>query len=219
MMKVELRSYLSSHHLWAASHFSRLASDIEATWTAGPKFHFQHRGYVIAAVLESVAFLEAMINELLQDAADGHEGYVGHLDAAIRVALASLWSESRDGTLSTLAKYQLALVAAGQTPLERGANPYQAVQLVIKLRNALVHFRPESASGDTPQAIAAQLKGKFAPNRLLAGATGNPYFPDHCLGAGCAHWAAGAVRALADEACGRLGVSPNYQRIAWDPKP
>ena len=45
--------------------------------------------------------------------------------------------------LPILEKYQMAIFLAGKEPLPEGREPYQPADLLIALRNALVHFRPE----------------------------------------------------------------------------
>jgi hypothetical protein len=45
--------------------------------------------------------------------------------------------------------------------------------------------------------------------------SGNPYFPDKCLGSGHATWAAHLVKKLADEFFQGLSISPNYQRVRF----
>jgi hypothetical protein len=47
---------------------------------------------------------------------------------------------------------------------------------------------------------------------LLKGA-GNPYFPDHCLGSGCAQWAVTSAKAFADAYFAMLQINPNYARL------
>lgn len=69
-----MRGYMLLQHLWAAEHFARLALEYEAAHTGEPQRWVRHRSYVITAVAESVAFLEAFINELFQDAKDGVTG-------------------------------------------------------------------------------------------------------------------------------------------------
>ena len=71
-----MRVYFSSYHLWAAEHFSQLTGEIEGRHKGKPRFDIQHRSYSVNAVLSSVAFLEAAVNELFQDAADNHESYI-----------------------------------------------------------------------------------------------------------------------------------------------
>jgi hypothetical protein len=66
-----MRTYHSRNHIRAAAYFTRLAASLEES-TNFPRIGFvEHRGCVTAAVLSSVAFLEATVNEVLGDAADG----------------------------------------------------------------------------------------------------------------------------------------------------
>jgi hypothetical protein len=74
---IQMRSYQSVQHLWAAEHFVRLAAECEAAHVGEPRFSIRHRSYALGAVGEAVAFLEAFINELFQDAKDATDGVVG----------------------------------------------------------------------------------------------------------------------------------------------
>jgi hypothetical protein len=56
-----------------------------------------------------------------------------------------------------------------------------------------------------------KLKHQFRSNQLMKG-IGNPYFPEHCLGAGCAEWATDSVRAFADAFFSRVGCEAYYQK-------
>jgi hypothetical protein len=49
----------------------------------------------------------------------------------------------------------------------------------------------------------------------MAGA-GNSYFPDHALGAGCAHWAHTAAVNFVDRFAAVLGLTLNYQIANFD---
>jgi hypothetical protein len=115
--------------------------------------------------------------------------------------------------MRALEKWQLMRIFAGLDPLDRGHAPYQDAQLVMQLRNLILHYRPEYVAADEPHRLEERLKGKFAPNRLMEG-SGNPWWPSHCLGHGCAEWAAQSALAFADQTCSDLGISPNYQRVA-----
>jgi len=44
---------------------------------------------------------------------------------------------------------------------------------------------------------------------------GNPYFPDKCLGAGCAEWAVVSAKSFADDFCSRLDIQANYQKATF----
>lgn len=210
---LKMRTYLSTHLLWSSEHFAREAEAVEAVAGARPRFDVRQRACVVGAVLASVGFAEAAINEVVQDVADGHLSYVGVLSEQARVAISSYWHESR-GRGPLVAKYQTCLGLAGCTPLASAAEPYQSFALVIRLRNALVHFLPETSAGTDVATLERQLSSKFVENPLMAG-VGNPFFPDKCLGSPCALWATSASKAFVDEVFLRLRMVPNYQRIGW----
>lgn len=212
-MRITTRSYLSTHQLWTASHFAAVAEKIEDEHRGRSAFDVRHRAYVSASILASVAFLESAINELFQDVADGHSSYTDGLDERTKATFSVYWRES-DGYAEVLSKYQLALSFAGRAALDPGAEPFQSAKLLVKLRNLLVHFRPKTGEAGSPGGLELQMSNRFEGNRLMDG-SGNPFWPDRCLGAGCAKWAQVSARSLADEVFARLGLQPNYQRIEW----
>jgi len=216
-LTIRMRSYYSRYHLWAAAHFARSCGRIERERETG--FHMDHRAYATATIIESVAFLEAAINELLADAADGHhtEGWTGVLEDSALMRMQRMWPQI--SRASMLDKYQITLTLADKDPLNTGSNPYQDASLLIKLRNRLVHFRPESLLAGQPDdavgdhEIERGLKKKFEANRLLK-ASGNPWFPDKCLGHGSSEWAVRSSLAFADDFfVGRMGIKPNYDSV------
>lgn len=152
------------------------------------------------------------------------EGYLAPLKPDAVKAMAAIWSGTNEGTSinNPLEKWQLMLIVSGHEPLDRGAAPYQDAELVRRLRNVIVHFRPEDVpAGDAPHRLRQQLEHKFPENRLMEG-SGNPWWPSHCLGHGCAEWAAQSALTFADHVCAELGITPNYQRNAasgWAGKP
>lgn len=220
------RVYLSIGHLKNAAHFARLTGAIEQhtgfVWgTFKP-----HEAYAMGAVLSSVAFLEAAVNELYADAADeSHpseimrsigEGYAMELPKDVRGILAGLWNTDRFRMgARTLEKYEVALTAAGGEEFDRGSQPYQDVALLLKLRNALVHFEPASHhEGDAePTGLEQKLSGRFAPNALATSPDNPlgsdpllPFLPDKCLGYGCALWALGSSVAFTERFFSRMGL-------------
>jgi len=122
---VEMRSYLSAWHLWAAKHLAGRADEIEDR----PEYLLANRAYVTGAVLSSVAFLEAAINEVFDDIADGHDSYVGPLSAETKKCLASLWTGDKSiERESILKKYREALQCSGKPAFDKELN-------LIKMRN------------------------------------------------------------------------------------
>ncbi len=97
-----------------------------------------------------------------------------------------------------LSKYQIFLIFCQKEQFDRGAQPYQSVKIIIDLRNALTHYKPKSYVISVQSSFDKKLQGKFPENPLMTGVN-NPYFPDKCLGSGCAYWAFRATKELADK--------------------
>jgi hypothetical protein len=216
--RVLTRAYFSTYHLWAAQHFADECQVIEETHSGDPKFDIRHRALAMATVIESGAFLESVINELFKDCADGHASYTSSLSNSAFLALKSQWNDwhaSRRITKPTLDKFDAAISCCGVSPFSRGTAPYQDADLVLSLRNALVHFTPQWAAADEPNKFD-NLKSKFKPNALMEG-SGNAYFPDKCLGAGSSRWAIEVVENFAGDFFSRIGVTPNYMRLNSPP--
>jgi hypothetical protein len=152
MTVVSTRTYASKHELWAAKHFARLARQIEAAQTGNPKFNIQHRAFVTSAVRSAVGFLEAAINEVFSDVADGHDSYVAPLSDQCRQSMGSRWNRKTQRLKSRrdnkrpeiLEKYQVALACSGNPVFEEDTQPYVDAELLISLRNRLTHARPET---------------------------------------------------------------------------
>jgi hypothetical protein len=94
--RLSMRNYFSTYLLWAGHHTSDLAATMEGAHTGRSRFDLQHRGYVLAAILAAEAFLEAMVNELFQDAVDRHnlagDGYLAPLSSDVHLLMARAWT-------------------------------------------------------------------------------------------------------------------------------
>jgi hypothetical protein len=180
----------------------------------------EHRSFVVAAILASVAFLEAAVNELFASASHDNlevAGGRGGLAATERKILTDLNETLANNR--TLDRYQLVLHLLGRQPFDRGTAFFQDLDLLIRFRNSLVHYKPEwrpagieggPTSADSK--LARGLATKHFSHNPFTG-PGNPFFPDKCLGHGCAVWAWTAALAFADEFFRRLGVTPIYHGI------
>ena len=74
----------------------------------------RHRAYVLSAVGEAVAFLEAFVNELYQDAADGTAGAADGLSPDMVRLMAEHWRGTNSGkSIGAIEKYDMARVYAG----------------------------------------------------------------------------------------------------------
>ncbi|WP_087863767.1 hypothetical protein [Comamonas thiooxydans] len=217
-VRFAFRSYLSVNHLSAAAIFAKQCKEIEAsarTAQIGSDGFRQHTALVVSSVILSAAFLEATINELFSDCADEH---MRHIDPTLPAGnlMGRLWKKNvpRTAAYSILEKYEIALELNGKQNFALGASPYQDVKLLVELRNALIHFEPETVDGPSDDGAAKVHKfekrfaGKFPTNPLVK--QGNPFYPDKLLGAGCAEWAVKSSLAFADEFFARLGTLSKY---------
>ena len=211
---LSIRSYFSGRYLQAADQLASRAHAIESNGTAPlPLGEFiEHQGAVVGAVMLAAASLEALSNEILADATEGKPTAVqGLSDAQVQEVnrLARLPQTER---LSILEKYEaLHLVLTGND-LPKGEEPYQSAHFLVRLRNALVHFFPESlppvGEAEAIHRLEKALKGRFQDNQRMS--AGNPWYPDKALGAGCAAWAVTATREFSIKFSVTVGLKTPY---------
>jgi hypothetical protein len=182
----KIRVDYSFHHYHAARYFCLQLQEIEScVRRADIGVTIQHQAYASGAVLSSVAFLESAINEFIPDA-DTNKFPTDSFNARTGAALSNLWPFVEKHRL--LDKFQIALAVACRPMFDIGKHPYQEVGLLVHLRNALVHFKPEwDDELQDHLRIERQLRDKF-PLNPLAGELDILFFPKRCLGHGCAQW-------------------------------
>ncbi len=113
---------------------------------------------------------------------------------------------------SVLKKYQFALAAADKDRFDPGLPPYQDVNYLKELRNALVHYRPEQDTDlNKHKKIEDGYTNRFPINPYSH--TNDVFFPKKCLGHGCAEWAVESSIKFIQEFYKRMGFSPK-----WDEK-
>lgn len=175
-----LLSNLALPHMRAAERFSRRVHDIEREHAGdafGP-FWDEIWHCSVAAVFASVASLEAYANELFFDRAKVFPGYTNRL-------LDTLWEAFEQKRI--LDKFAFALLLRDKPQLDRGASPCQDVAILVELRNALTHFKPEwDTAAVRHKKISAKLKGRFRPGPFLSD---RHIFPRQWATHGATKWA------------------------------
>jgi hypothetical protein len=180
-----------------------------------------HRSSVVNSIFSAVAFLESAINELYQDAYDDHLAYIAPLDPAVRDSIASFWKIAAEqnvqarSRLGTTEKYEIALALTHSEQFDHDSELHTDVRLVIRIQNALVHYKPSHLLQIDRSGLDESLQGRFRLNPIMA-ETENPFFPDKVLGSGCADWCVRRCREYADEFYSRIGVTPNYHGVEFD---
>jgi hypothetical protein len=210
-----VRPYFSRLHILTGAGLARQAKALEFT----PVENVDHQGLVVGSVFFAVAFLEATVNELFADAHDGVER-LKILETDALNLLKRMWEQGipRTAQYPVLEKYAIALTLARKPAFQKNQVPWQPVALLVRLRNALVHYEPEwihikAGTGEAykPHKFEEQLKGRFPLNPLARAE--DPFYPEKVLGHGCAAWAIKAAVAFADEFANRLGILPAHNDI------
>jgi hypothetical protein len=167
------RDYYSTHLLFAAHFSAWQAKDREAHLADDePRFDPRHRAFVITALVSASVFLEAAINEVLQDAADDHiTPKIANVSAETRGLWSAYWLGLDSGRRGeVLEKYQAALELAGCEKFDEGAEPFQSARLLSRTRNLILHFKPETRWSDAaPNNLVGGLASRVPRNPQIAG--------------------------------------------------
>ncbi len=164
-------------------------------------------------MLLAAASLESSVNEFYQQAVDRDKNALKSLSENQMKLLAELWPEIEK--LSPLRKYQVALVAMGHEPMDKGQEPYRSADGLMRLRNALVHFRPEWDDDlKEHRSLEQRLSQLFPVSALADRAKGQMvWFPKKCLGAGCAEWAIESAVRFSQRFVNTLGIRERLKHV------
>ena len=195
---IALRSYLSRELLDASRHLATMTGQAEAELSLARQKHF-----AVATFLTLVAYADSTINELLQDAWENLRAN-WQIDEPRRLRLAALWPTLRGERCGIEDKYKRA-VKAVDGDMDWGKGPSQDFGLVVRIRNSLVHFVPETQSVVRLSKLSNQVQQKRFQNPMLG--PGNPPFPGQVLSAQGANWAVDTTSSFVDEALSQLGAS------------
>ena len=216
-----LQTFFSIQHVQAAAYFSRQTAASEARLGQGgdpETLPVEIKANATSAIFLSVAFLEALANELFADSLK-HDG--GHLKPLSQTGLTLIAEFAKDETVekaSVLTKFNLLLKSECKVAMPLGELPAQDVATMIRLRNNLVHYKASwldvgtlgmTRTGNLRDSkLQRAIDGRFL-NR--AGAT--PSSGDAWLGAGCAKWSVQSTLAYSDAFFEELGIAPLYEHV------
>lgn len=215
MTKLRVKSGLFQFHLNSAELFASICAKIESEekhleWPQ-PRWDTA-RSHALAAVLLAAASLESSVNEFYQQAVDKDGNALQSFSDSQMKLLAELWPEIEKR--SPMRKYQVALVALGHEPMSQGQEPYRSADGLMRLRNALVHFRPEwDDELRDHRSLEKRLSQLFPVSALADRAKGKMvWFPHKCLGAGCAEWAIESTVRFSCQFVNTLGIRERLKR-------
>ncbi len=231
---VYTRKSYSHDHLKAAVYFANLSEklecDVEDSISACPTARHNNEYLAIACIFAATGFLEAAINEIFSDSA--HDFRTSHHQNPLtfeRQLMAKMWDIGipRTAAYSILEKYQIALTLNNKSLFDKGSSVYQNADLLIKMRNNLIHTEPQNViwasnldektgtadriNKDSPSKnLTNGLTGKFPESKFMKG-FGNSFFPDKYLGYGCAKWTVESTLAFADNFFERIEMKAPYE--------
>ncbi|MBN9387757.1 MAG: hypothetical protein J0I20_06900 [Chloroflexi bacterium] len=203
VLEPDFRPNLSYSFLQSAAYFSRMSHKIEIEVTDRSLQLVEYKANSTAAVIFAITAVEAVINELYTDAVDGIKEAFKNLDPLVSDSMALVWNDFKDKENFFL-KFNFVLTLAKKPTFVKGSNPGQDMLTLVSLRNNLIHFKPEwKSTQDEHKKLEDRLRGKFELNPYAPDY--RPFFPDKCLGHGCAEWAVKTSIAFLDEFYIRLG--------------
>jgi hypothetical protein len=214
-MNLRLEGRLSARYAFCGVHLYSARTQATIARERAADVGNEQRSPVILSVSSSVAFLEALVHEVVLDARDKGPDWPA-LRPLTPDVLGRIGSVQLDGTGSSLPVFNRVLAAAGATPFDLQTEPHAAARTLFYLRNALIHSRPADtglAADDlgthetrVRETATALLRYGF---ELYAGPS-NADWPDRILGPGCAEWALATAQRFAVAFVERLGIAPTW---------
>jgi hypothetical protein len=209
--EMQSRHNLVWHHQWNARRAARQCREREAVLTAQdyrlPDVELNATAMV--AVSSAAGMLEALVNEVFMDAADPSLRSSGLLDGIPQsgvTAMSGKWtanpSAERDGVMD---KYKLGIKCVGGA-MDFGRDPAQSVRILIDLRDALTHYKPEWQGDNT--SLFADLRKRLPVNLRVAQC--NPWFPHQALSADLAEWACARSVEFAKQWWAAMGLTRDH---------
>jgi len=224
---VQFRDCFSVRYILSAALLCRLGYSLEKscreTIPVPPESVLRHEAFILNSVLSSVAFLESTINELYADASDESCLFMEEDEGSPLRLIATRWKNVKNfDRAPVLYKYQRILEITERPLFDDREPAYGNVRELVAIRNYLMHYKREwvpvnrgGLSGEhdptTAEKFEQSLKTKFAPNPFAH--RNSPFFPDKCLGHGCAEWAIVNSVVFVDEFFRRLGMNPPYDAV------
>lgn len=146
-----------------------------------------------ASIMSSTACIEAFYNELLPDTPVDKDFLV-------------LWERK-----PLQKKFDYLLKIQNKSALDWGGSPGQDIIALIKLRNAIVHFRPSLDDDDdaiVSVKIENAMRNKGETSNLIS--ENQPFFPRRCCSASYADWSINSVLHFLELVQEKLEVN-----VAW----
>jgi hypothetical protein len=175
-----VRTSLAVHLILTAAKFTRKVKEIETAHIGkevGEVFE-DIISYALSTILSSTAALEGYVNEIFVDRSTHFPEYNQQL-------IDDIWAIKERRRI--IEKYNFVLSLKDKGRFETKQKYYKDAELLIDLRNALVHFKPEwSHEKGKHKELMTRLNNKFPSSPFYKAAL--TVFPDSFMSYGCAKW-------------------------------
>jgi len=210
--KADVRHNLVPQFLVGAAHFAREASTLEQdNATADDDLRFRHRAFVIGAVMQSVASIEAQVAEVTMHG-PGSELGSDKIDKEAKAFLEPL-ADFIDSISGVMFRVDTILHLVKKPLIDRDQHLWQHANLLVKLRNELVHYKSkwgEDMEGEKLFRSLEQLRLPSPP--WVQPSPHTNFFPHQCLSAARAKWAVETAVAVLDMFAAHLNVKSPIER-------
>ena len=224
---IRFRDCFSVRYIQSAAVLCQLGFVIEQDYREEKEIsaeqRIRHEAFILNSVLSTVSFLESTVNELHADAADDAYFFADKKTEALLQAIAEKWQNEKNfDRAPMITKYQKILAIAEKPLFDENDQAFANIRILTEIRNHLMHYKPEwvvlsdgrtsvIGEGNITEKFEKILRKKFVINPLAAKIL--PFFPDKCLGHGCAEWAIVNSIIFTDEFFRRLGLPVPYDGI------
>ena len=212
--KLSLYTHLSGRHIISLEYICKRLFEIEniAKYDNDKMYRSEHTALSHSAVILSACLLESTINEFFCDTVYAPSNLKEVSDEKISL-IRGMWELGvpKTANYKILDKYQIALTLLNKPIFSKGNDSaYQNANLLIKLRNQIIHSEAEITTDDkTDKTESAKFQKSLASKFKVKKGTekiGNPFFPDKVFGYGCAEWSAKSAVDFIKEFYSRAGL-------------
>jgi len=224
---IRFRDCFSVRYIQSAALLCRLGFRIERNYEESgkisPDLLLRHEAFILNSILSSVAFLESVINEFYSDATDNAYFFADEKDENLLRDIREKWRNGKNfDRAPVITKFQRILAIGGKSPFDDHNPVLSDIRTLIDIRNYLMHYKREwvvvlhgVGAGESEETQAEKfeklLKNKFRENPLAE--KNQQYFPDKCLGHGCAEWAVVSCLEFTDAFFNTLDLPAPYDGI------
>ena len=218
---IRTRANFAGQHFLAAAMFARISGQLETNNAGGSSadpFFTEITGYVTGTLLTASFALEAYINQVF---IDGDVFPAPHLGGNTQ-ELWNIWWRQIESK-KTLDKYNLALDLKEQAHFTKdssqpGNHLFLSANLLIDVRNALVHFKPQWDDEQKSHKQITQRLLKEPVNSSPFGST-SPLFPHDFMSHDMARWAVRAAWNFIEAFSQRAELPNKYAHMVNDLNP